>query len=486
MRPHWKLYLCAFVLASGLSVLPAAAQDLGPLVELSRPNAVGSCNTGFNAFGTFPTDDAIEPFVAVNPAHPNNFVATWMQGPAQDVIGAASFDGGQSWQQVPLPLTVCTGGTYLGSGDPWLSFAPNGDLYAINLGLPKNSPTPRVVLVNKSSDGGLHWSAAAAIPGSDTLDAPPDRTSITADPTNAMLVYAIWDGFPSPHSGSGMFSRSINGGLTWEPARAIVQTGSQRYVFASRILVLPNGTLVDLYDFQVQQPNAPPTFTNVQVLRSTDQGQTWSAPINAVTMTPLFLPKVGNDDLLLVDPDTGQVVRDATNPQFGVDSKNGNLYAVWEDGRFSNFQYNEIAFSMSADGGFTWSAPIRVNQTPTNIPPLDRQAFFPSIAVAANGTMGVSYYDFRFNDPSAGLPTDRWLAQCSPSSNVPAANPACWNNEVRLTDSSFNMEAVVPYFFGIFLGDYFGLSASGDGFVNTFTAVDSQSITSIFARRVGP
>ncbi len=59
--------------------------------------------------------------------------------------------------------------------------------------------------------------------------------------------------------------------------------------------------------------------------------------------------------------------------------------------RFSNFQYNVIAFSMSAYGGLTWSAPIRVNQTPLNIPPLNRQAFLPFIAVAADGTIGVTY-----------------------------------------------------------------------------------------------
>jgi hypothetical protein len=280
-----------------------------------------------------------------------------------------------------------------------------------------------------------------------------------------------------------VFTRTTDGGATWETARAIVQTASQSYIQFNQILVLPSGTVVDIFEFYAEQPNKPITFTNLQVMRSTDHGQTWSSPINAVTMTPLYLP---NGTTRVVDPETGQVVRDTTNPSSAVDSRNGNLYAVWEDGRFSNFQYNDIAFSMSADGGFTWSAPIRVNQTPLNIPALDRQAFFPSIAVAANGTIGISYYDFRFNDSSPGLPTDRWLAQCSPSSNVLAANPACWNSEVRLTNSSFNMEAVVPYFFGIFLGDYFGLAASGDGFVNTFTAIDSQNITSIFARRVGP
>src|SRR2546428_137636 len=103
----------------------AAGPNGGSLVELSRPNAVGTCNTGFNAFGTWPTDEAEEPYVAVNPVHPNNIVAAWTQGPFQDIIAAASFDGGQTWQQVPLPLTVCSGGPVLGTGDEWLSFAPN-------------------------------------------------------------------------------------------------------------------------------------------------------------------------------------------------------------------------------------------------------------------------------------------------------------------------------------------------------------------------
>ncbi len=481
------LVRAALVLAlTGLVELPALAQDPGPLVEISRPNAVGSCNTGFKAVGPWPTDDAEEPFVAVNPAHPNNIVAAWIQGPWQDIVAAVSFDGGQTWQRVPIPLTVCSGGSFLGAVDPGLSFAPNGDLHAVALtsnSLSFPSGFTDKVMVTTSTDGGLHWSAPSAVPGSDTVDPFADHPSLTADPTDARFVYAIWNGSPSPHSSAAVFARTTDGGVTWEPARAIVQTAEQSFIQQSQILVLPNGTLVDIFEFFEQQPNKPITFTNLQVLRSTDHGQTWSVPINAVTMTPLYRP---NGNTLVVDPETGQFVHDPTNPSFAVDSRNGNLYAVWEDGRFSNFQYNDTAFSMSADGGFTWSAPIRVNQTPLNIPPANRQAFFPSIAVAANGTIGVSYYDFRFNDPNPGLPTDRWLVQCQPSSTNPATNPACWGNEVRLTNSSFNMEAVLNLSVGFFLGDYFGLAAAGDGFVSTFTAVDSQNVTSIFARRVGP
>ncbi len=194
----------------------------------------------------------------------------------------------------------------------------------------------------------------------------------------------------------------------------------------------------------------------------------------------------GSGFTLTVDSETGQLVRDTTNPALAVDSRSGNLYAVWEDGRFSNFQYNDIAFSMSADGGFTWSSPIRINQTPLNIPPLNRQAFYPIIAVANNGTIGVSYYDFRFNTPAPGLPTDYWLVRCRPSPAKPATDPANWGAELRLTDSSFDIEKCAFVIDGFWAGDYFGLIPSGGaGFLSAFGAADANNITSIFARQVG-
>jgi hypothetical protein len=278
-----------------------------------------------------------------------------------------------------------------------------------------------------------------------------------------------------------VFSRTTDGGSTWEPPRAIIQTASQSFIQFSQILVLPTGTLVDLYEFYAQQPNGPITQTSLQLLRSTDHGRSWSTPVNAVTMTPLYNP---DGSTLVVDPETGQFVQDPTNPSFAADMRNGTLYAVWEDGRFSNFQYNDIAFSMSADGGFSWSAPIRVNQTPLNIPAADRQSFLPSVAVASNGTIGVSYYDFRFNDAQPGLPTDRWLIQCHPGSKGTATDLACWTGEARLTNGSFNMEAVLPNFGGrFFVGDYFGLASARNDFVATFAQPDGENVTSVFFAR---
>ena len=138
--------------------LTAAAQNsqLGPLVELSQPNPVGNCDDGFRLPGTFTLNDATEPAIAVNPVNPNNVVASWILGPVQNVIAGVSLNGGRTWQQVPIPLTLCSGGQFVAAGDPWLSFAPNGDLYAVNLA--GMSIPARGVFINKSTDGGLHWS----------------------------------------------------------------------------------------------------------------------------------------------------------------------------------------------------------------------------------------------------------------------------------------------------------------------------------------
>ncbi len=481
-RKRFGVGLAVAALAGLAPTSPATAQlsQLSPLVELSVPNPVGTCDDGFRLPGTMTPNDAAEPFVAVNPAHPNNIVAAWIQGPIQNDVAAASFDGGNTWQTVPLPLTLCSGGPFLGAGDPWLSFAPNGDLYCIGIAGP--SPTTTYIGIMKSMDGGLHWSVPVLV---DTPDFSPDKCTITADPADSRLVYGAWARLTHKNRFELACSRTTDGGVTWEPARSNLQAAPGQFPSSPQILVLPDGTLVDMFLVQYGTPNQPVTAQNFQLMRSSDKGQTWSAPMVAGAMYPLLRPDP-TGFALTVDPDTGQLVRDTTQPSFAVDHRSGSLYAVWEDARFSNFQYNEVAFSMSSDGGFTWSTPIRVNQTPFNMAPLNRQAFYPVIAVAPNGTIGVTYYDFRFNDPSPGVPTDYWLVQCHPTSAAPATDPASWGKEVRLTTTSFNLEAMQFAIDGYWPGDYFGLTPlGGGGFISVFTAVDQNNVMAIFSRQLG-
>ncbi|MGH3319835.1 MAG: maleylpyruvate isomerase N-terminal domain-containing protein [Streptosporangiaceae bacterium] len=96
------------------------------------------------------------------------------------------------------------------------------------------------------------------------------------------------------------------------------------------------------------------------------------------------------------DPETGHAVRTGDIiPEVTVDHDSGAIYLVWQDARFG--PRSSVAFSQSLDGGQTWSAPIKVNATPTDIPEGNQQAFTPMVRVSSDGTIGVSYYDFRNN-----------------------------------------------------------------------------------------
>ena len=147
---------------------------------------------------------------------------------------------------------------------------------------------------------------------------------------------------------------------------------------------------------------------------------------------------------------------------------------------------SSVEASLSADGGFNWSVPVPVNRTPTNIEPGNRQAWMPSIATADDGTIGVSYYDFRNNTPGPGLPTDFWLVHCHPTLLTPATDPRSWATETRLTDVSFDLETSFDLSGSYFLGDYMGLASAGTDFVALFNQSFATEPGSIFFRRVGP
>ena len=152
--------------------------------------------------------------------------------------------------------------------------------------------------------------------------------------------------------------------------------------------------------------------------------------------------------------------------------------------------HDQIAFIQSTDGGNSWSAPIKVNQTPESIPEGDQQAFTPSVHVADDGTIGVSYFDFRNNTPSpVDLLTDHWMAHCHPASEDCTA-AASWNEETRATTTSFDMRQA-PFARGYFVGDYMGLASrhdpvtGDDEFLSTFGST-ADLPSSIFTNRLVP
>ena len=154
------------------------------------------------------------------------------------------------------------------------------------------------------------------------------------------------------------------------------------------------------------------TFT-ASIIRSMDGGNTWS---NAI---PIDVQQVASVRI------AGQAVRSSDElPEFAANPVNGNLYAVWQDSRFSPTGASKIAFSQSTDGGLTWSPVIRIDQSPGNT-----QAFVPHIHLASDGTVGLLYYDLE--NATAAQPglTDAFIAHCH-SATSDCTNPASWATEL--------------------------------------------------------
>jgi hypothetical protein len=504
--------LTALALLFTMVVGVAGATDLTPgtLVQASGTSPFLNCTADAigSQSGTVFLHSEVEPWIDVNRMNTDNVVGIfqqdrWSNGGSRGLVASVSLDGGASFALVPIPkVTVCSGGTAANGGgyqratDPWVSFGQNGHLYQLSLSFNDVNPPfttedfDHALLASKSTDGGLHWTDPVVVIRDTAPTVFNDKQTITADPTNGTHVYAVWDRLVFPQGerasvvasfntsafrGPAWFARSTNGGVSWETARQIYDPGQNDQTIGNQIVVQPVGTLVDIFTEFNNENKGKLRGATVRVLRSIDKGMTWTGPF--------LVDRLGT--IGISDPETGATVRTGDIiPDIAVNRTNGRLYAVWQDARFSGNANDSIAFSQSLDGGLTWSTPIKVNQTPTNIPPGNQQAFTASVEVTDDGTIGVTYYDFRNNTTDAStLFTDYFAVHCHPTTATACTSAVNWGNEDRLTDTPFDM-LDAPNAGGFFTGDYEGLAATDD-FLTFFSQPHDSDPSSAFFRRVG-
>lgn len=228
-----------------------------------------------------------------------------------------------------------------------------------------------IILFSKSNDGGLTWSTPIRISkdAGDCVDS--DNTMEGAVPCvgPAGEIYVVWTG-----PNGLVFNKSLDDGVTWMVQETSVTSmpGGWDYNIAGlqRCNGLPqticdrsggvnNGTI---YVNWTDQRNGS-TDTDVWLVKSTDGGTTWSAPVRV------------NDDI-------------AGRQQFltwmDVDKITGNIYCVFYDRR--NFsptsQQTDVYMARSVDGGTTFSN-YKINQT----------SFIPSPAIFFGDYIGISAYN---------------------------------------------------------------------------------------------
>ena len=146
-----------------------------------------------------------------------------------------------SWHRVVVPgITRCSGGTYDRASDPWVSFAPNGDLYAISLSFDAFD-TRNAIIVSKSTTKGETWAAdrrdrrrdersRQGVDHGGPVRLPVRLRGLGPLPLAAGRSARVRSG--QIHAQSYVqqlwFSRTTDGGATWEPARVAYNPGTMR------------------------------------------------------------------------------------------------------------------------------------------------------------------------------------------------------------------------------------------------------------------
>jgi hypothetical protein len=279
-------------------------------------------------------------------------------------------------------------------------------------------------------------------------------------------VYAMWSVF-NKNTTKIRIAVSRDRGLTFSKAVTITepsQTGpSNTYIYPS---VDAAGNLyVAFTSFPMNRNRTPPT---VYVSRSTDDGKTFG-PFIAAASNIGVLPAIDLPNTLFRD---GIVENFAASPTYP-----GHLYLTYEDWDGTQM---DVRFTQSTDGGFTWSAPVVVNDG-LNSSTTDQ--FQPSVAAGPGGAVAVAFYDRRQacpNDPSV-LAADVGRTNFCIDTSLQAykdsgAGAVPVGGNVRFSQFTWDPDQPQQHVGGIgqypcaavedpctidgFIGDYFGLAVS--------------------------
>jgi hypothetical protein len=488
-------------------------ENLGPY-----PTQVGS-NPGYPAKTPKLVKDHSESDIRVDPSNPMHLIGSskWVVSPEgyNHLLGFyESFDGGKTW---PTQGHIPGYEGWTDDTDPVGAFDGFGNYYELILGYqffynadgthnfqinPNREPNPahpaEVISVSVRPHGATkatdwtttHNGHPDYVATYDSVGREPDKQWITIDTNPASpfynRIYAMWVIFTGPLTAQPLVSyaqaRKDGTHTDWSAPIRLPQVPATP-TGATYLLphVTPDGTVYTT--LTTTKPEMKFSFDTIALDRSTDGGVTWttvSTVADNIAAPPLIYPNT--------------TFRDGIENTFAVGnhlSTQGHypLYVSWED--FSAGVDNVI-MSASYDGGLMWSAPIQVNDNASAV-----DEFQPNLAVAANGTVSVAFYDRRLSCPAAGtaeatgagLALDMVNPDYSGSLPPYGATNYCVNasvqfysatlvplgHNIRLTQHTWDPQLNSPHPGSAsgtetFIGDYFGNTTSGSTNISSFAS----------------
>jgi hypothetical protein len=331
----------------------AAAENHAGTIRIRRrildPSAFAAA--GWAGEVQIANDDTWEPYVAADPSAPyvyalyNRYGITCQHCPNPQMEIRISADGGQTWA-AEKPICTCSG--VAGQWDPVLATTASGAVY----GTWMNS---NAIVFSKSTNHGSTWSTPLKVSGKSWADKPWMATS-----ANGTDVYVAYE------SRSQLFlTSSHNAGASFSTPIA-VNADSSVYRYPNGFVVLSNGTAV-LSDSKYSGGSVKTAGpVEIEVWRTTNGGTSWN--------------KVTVDNTVF----TGVTFETSSTTTIAADA--AGALVIEYSGATTQGANNHVFTRRSTDGGLTWSARVEVGNAAAN-------GSFPAIAAKGSGDFRITYMD---------------------------------------------------------------------------------------------
>lgn len=398
------------------------AQESTPTSTQTLPSAPGAEVQNITPRPGFFT----EPGVAINPANPQQVAVAYQD----NAHVAYSFDAGKTFAIADNTASK----DYRVSGDVSITYNKQGHAFLCYIAFDRlgttnywaHGATRNGIFVRRSLDGGKTWddneyvvAAQKTEPGIPFEDKP----YIVADNTDsryAGTLYVGWTRWTLANS-QILLSRSTDDGKTWsEPIEIDTHRGLPRDDNgANEGFSGVVGPHGTLY--VVWDDGNHVVFTY-----SKDGGRTFKKTRNVIDNAPIMFDVEGT-------------MRSNGFPVIDMDHESGRLYVVWSDYRNGGV---DVFCSTSVDRGKKWTPAVRINSDPIHD---GADHFFQWLAVDQDtGAANVVFYDRRQD------PRDR---------RAIVALARSTDGGQTFQNYAWTTDAFDPG--GVFMGDYTGLAALG-------------------------
>ena len=302
---------------------------------------------------------------------------------------AWSIDQGVTWHDVIVSSVPDPGQDVLDKNHLWIDNSPAspfpGRLYDAWMNYVSSSSNLHQIELSRSDNNGLTWTAPLEISSAVNAGTFCQGANLQTGPGGEVYcTFIIYDAWPGDESAIG-FAKSLNGGSVFNPATRIINnikgirtslTSKNMRVnsFPSMTVDISNGSHKGNIYIVWANHGVPGINTgsdiDVYLLRSTDQGSTWSAPIR-------------------VNQDSPGLGKQHFFPWISCDPVTGNLCVIYYDDRNVSSAECETWISYSYNAGDTWT-DMKVSDvafTPTPIPGLAFNYFGDYLGVNARDMM---------------------------------------------------------------------------------------------------